>query len=37
MKITIYEDFLPEDSIQRAVVVFELGISSYLTAYQNVI
>ena len=36
MKITVHEDFLPEDSTRRAVVVFELGIPSYLAAYRNV-
>jgi Protein of unknown function (DUF3638) len=35
MKITIHEDFLPKDSTQKAAVVFELGIPSYLAAYRN--
>ncbi|RYP37538.1 hypothetical protein DL767_002846 [Monosporascus sp. MG133] len=35
MRIRIHEDFLPEDSTRKAVVVFELGIPSYLAAYRN--
>ncbi|RYO81474.1 hypothetical protein DL764_009764 [Monosporascus ibericus] len=35
MKIGIHEDFLPQDSTRKAVVVFELGIPSYLAAYRN--
>ncbi|RYP66813.1 hypothetical protein DL771_007611 [Monosporascus sp. 5C6A] len=36
MKIRIHEDLLPEDCIRKAIVVFELGIPSYLAAYRNV-
>ena len=36
MKISVHEDFLPEDRFQKAAVVFELGISSYLAVYRNI-
>lgn len=35
VKITIHEDLLPKDSARKAVVVFELGIPSYLAAYRD--
>ncbi|KAH8656605.1 hypothetical protein BGZ60DRAFT_384977 [Tricladium varicosporioides] len=35
MKIAIHEDFLPEDGAQKAAVVLELGIPSFLAAYRN--
>jgi len=35
MQIAIHEDFLPKDSAQRATLVFELDIPSYLAAYRN--
>ncbi|PQE19818.1 p-loop containing nucleoside triphosphate hydrolase protein [Rutstroemia sp. NJR-2017a WRK4] len=35
MKISTHEDFLPEDMVQKAAVVFELGIPSFLAAYRD--
>jgi hypothetical protein len=35
MKIGIHEDFLPKDGAQKAAVVLELGIPSFLAAYRN--
>ena len=35
MKIAIHEDFLPEDGAQKAAVILELGIPTFLTAYRN--
>ena len=35
MKIAIHEDFLPKDGAQKAAVVLELGIPSFLAAYRN--
>ncbi|KAH8589073.1 hypothetical protein B0O99DRAFT_523793 [Bisporella sp. PMI_857] len=35
MKIGIHEDFLPKNGAQRAAVVLELGIPSFLAAYRN--
>lgn len=35
MKITIHEDFLPEDSAQKAAILLELDIPSYLAAYRD--
>ncbi len=35
MTITIHEDFLPQDYAQKAAVVFELQIPSFLAAYRN--
>jgi len=35
MKIDIHEDFLPKDSAQKAAVILELGIPSFLKAYRD--
>ena len=35
MAINIHEDFLPEDSAQKAAVLLELDMPSYLEAYRN--
>lgn len=35
MSITIHEDFLPNNSAQKAAVVLELGIPNFLAAYRN--
>ncbi|KAH0566486.1 hypothetical protein GP486_000104 [Trichoglossum hirsutum] len=35
LKIAIHEDFLPEDSARKDVVVFELGVPGCLAAYRN--
>ncbi|TVY43757.1 hypothetical protein LSUB1_G001260 [Lachnellula subtilissima] len=35
MKIGIHEDFLPKDGAQKAAVVLELRIPSFLAAYRN--
>ncbi|KAF4631564.1 hypothetical protein G7Y89_g6567 [Cudoniella acicularis] len=35
MTIAIHEDFLPKDGAQKAAVVLELGIPSFLAAYRN--
>jgi hypothetical protein len=35
MKIDTHEDFLPEDVAQKAAVLFELGIPTFLAAYRN--
>lgn len=35
MKIHIHEDFLPKDSAQKAAVILELGIPSFLKAYRD--
>ncbi|KAM3084368.1 hypothetical protein ACMFMG_001526 [Clarireedia jacksonii] len=36
MKIAIHEDFLPKNHAQKAAVVFELEIPSFLAVYRNV-
>ncbi|KAI9683344.1 MAG: hypothetical protein M1829_005414 [Trizodia sp. TS-e1964] len=35
MAISIHEDFLPQEFPQKAAVLFELGIPSYIAAYRN--
>ncbi|KAH8590942.1 hypothetical protein B0O99DRAFT_690999 [Bisporella sp. PMI_857] len=36
LKISIHEDFLPKGDAQKAAVILELGIPSFLAAYRNV-
>jgi len=35
IRIAIHEDFLPKDGAQKAAVILELGIPSFLEAYRN--
>jgi hypothetical protein len=35
LTIAIHEDFLPQDSAQKAAISLELGIRSFLVAYRN--
>ncbi|KAH7117537.1 hypothetical protein B0J11DRAFT_493133 [Dendryphion nanum] len=35
MKIGVHEDYLPKDHVNKAALVFELGIPNYLAAYRN--
>ncbi|KAI0116069.1 hypothetical protein F4776DRAFT_319624 [Hypoxylon sp. NC0597] len=35
MKIEIHEAYLPEKDPERSIVIFELGIPNYLSAYRN--
>jgi hypothetical protein len=35
IKIRIHEDFLPEDDVKKAVVVFELEIPKFIAAYRD--